>query len=80
MFRKAIAEQGVRTAESGVDPSIVPVEDQTAGDEGIDVVSPGSLQDQKEPLDPPQQSGIGDGPATVIGTSPVHPRSRASDV
>jgi hypothetical protein len=60
MFRKAIADQGVRTAESGVDPSIVPVEDRSAGDEGIDVVRSDSLQDEKEPLDPPQQRGIGD--------------------
>jgi len=62
MFRKAIADQGVRTVESGVDPSIVPVEDQAAGDEGIDVVRFDSVQDQKEPLDPPQQKGIGDKP------------------
>jgi hypothetical protein len=80
MIRKAIAEQGVRTAESGVDPSIVPVDDQQAGDEGVDVVRFDSLQDQEEPLDPPQQSGIGGGRARATETSPVHPRSRASDV
>jgi len=80
MIRKAIADQGVRTVESGVDPSIVPIEDRQAGDEGIDVVRFDSVQDQKEPLDPPQPSGAEDGRATAIETSPVHPRSRASDV
>jgi hypothetical protein len=80
MIRKALADRGVRTVESGVDPSIIPIEDRQFGDEGIDDVRPDSMQEQKQPLDPPQQSGAGDTRATEIGTSPVHPRNRVSDV
>ena len=80
MIRKALADRGVRTVESGVDPSLVPIEDRQFGDEGIDDDRSDSMQEQKQPLDPPQQSGVGDSRATEIETSPVHPRSRASDV
>jgi hypothetical protein len=56
MARKAPADRGVRKVESGVDPRIIPVEDERSGDEGIDdVVSENAtLQDEKEPLDPPK--------------------------
>lgn len=60
MTRKALADRGVRTVESGVDPRIIPVEDQQFGDEGIDDVRSDAMQEQKEPLDPPRQSGAGD--------------------
>jgi hypothetical protein len=80
MIRKALADRGVRTVESGVDPSIILIEDRQFGDEGIDDVRPDSMQEQKQPLDPPQQTGPGDGRAIEIETSRVHPRSRASDV
>jgi hypothetical protein len=80
MIRKALADRGVRTVESGVDPSLVPIEDRQFGDEGIDDVRSDSTQEQKQPLDPPQVSGAEDGRATEIETSPEHPRSRASDV
>ena len=80
MIRKALADRGVRTVESGVDPRIVPIEDRQFGDEGIDDVRSDGVQEQKQPLDPPQQSGAEDGRATEIETSPAHRRSRASDV
>jgi hypothetical protein len=60
MARKALADRGVRTVESGVDPRLIPVEDQQFGDEGIDDVRSDSMQEQKEPLDPPLQSGVRD--------------------
>ena len=60
MSRKVSRDRGVRTVESEVDPGILPVEDTQFGDEGIDEVRSDTLQDQKEPLDPPQQKGIGD--------------------
>jgi hypothetical protein len=56
MNRMALGDRGVRTVESEVDPGILPVEDKQFGDEGIDEVRSDSLQDQKEPLDPPQQN------------------------
>jgi hypothetical protein len=80
MIRKAVADRGVRTVESGVDPSIVPIEDRQFGDEGIDDVRSDSMQEQKQPLDPPQPSEAEGGRATEIETSPAHRRSRASDV
>ena len=62
MSRKASGDRGVRTVESGVDPGVLPAEDTQSGDEGIDEVRSDSLQDQKEPLDPPEQKGIEDQP------------------
>jgi hypothetical protein len=47
MIRKALADRGVRTVESGVDPRIVPIEDQQFGDEGIDDVRSDGVQEQK---------------------------------
>ncbi|HEX7793213.1 MAG TPA: hypothetical protein VF456_02625 [Vicinamibacterales bacterium] len=78
MIRKALADRGVRTVESGVDPRIVPIEDRQFGDEGIDDVRSDSMQEHKQPLDPPPQSGAEGGRPTEIETSPGHPRSRAS--
>jgi hypothetical protein len=80
MIRKALADRGVRTVESGVDPSIVPIEDAQFGDEGIDDVRSDNMQEQKQPLDPPQETGAEDSPATEIETSPRHRHGRASDV
>ena len=60
MSRKASGDRGVRAVESSVDPGSLPAEDTQSGDEGIDEVGSDSLQDQKEPLDPPPQRGIGD--------------------
>ena len=56
MSRKAYPERGIGKVESGIDPDVVPVEDEQSGDEGIDDVRAEEIQNQKEPLDPPQDT------------------------
>jgi len=52
MTRKAFTDRGV---ESEIRPVTPPVEDERSGDEGIDDVRSEDIQDEKEPLEPPQQ-------------------------
>jgi hypothetical protein len=48
------SDRGIRTPQSGADPTVVPAADQQAGDEGVDATVPNEPQDTKEPLDPPE--------------------------
>src|SRR5262245_58411849 len=56
MTRKAYTDRGARRVESEIKPATPPAEDESSGDEGIDDVRSEDIQDEKEPLDPPQQS------------------------
>jgi hypothetical protein len=71
MIRKALADRGVRTVESGVDPHIIPVEDRQFGDEGIDDgrFDGNRLQDEKEPLDPPTQAAENHHPRVTLSAA-----------
>ena len=56
MSREPYPERGNGKVESGIDPDVVPVEDEQSGDEGIDDVRADDIQNQKAPLDPPQDT------------------------